>query len=112
MKVNDNNNENELMIKIFTGDEQCNTYCFNSDSQKCIIIGRNSSLYDVIKEDKILSRVHYCINFKENENSDKGCFIKDGNLQGKKSTNDTLFYSGDETLVYDEMVFNRNRIKS
>ena len=105
-----NDNENELMIKIFTGDEQCNTYSFNRDNQECIVIGRDSSLCDVIIEDKMLSRVHCCINYKENKNGDKGWFIKDGNLEGKKSTNDTWFYSADETLIYDEMIFKTNHI--
>ena len=45
-----NENEKELMIKIFTGDEQCNSYLFNMDNQTCIIIGRDSSLCDVMKK--------------------------------------------------------------
>ena len=99
-------NENDLMIKLFTGDEQCNTYIFNCDNQPCIIIGRNSSLCDIIIEDKMLSRVHCCINYKEN----KGWYIKDGNIKGKKSTNDTWFYSAEETLIYDKMIFKTNHI--
>ena len=103
-------NENELMIKLFTGDEQCNTYIFNSDNQPCIIIGRDSSLCDIIVEDKMLSRQHCCINYKENENHEKGWYIKDGNMKGKKSTNDTWFYSAEETLIYDKMIFKTNHI--
>lgn len=102
-----NDNENELTIKLFTGDEQHNSYSFNCDNQKCIIIGRDSSLCDVIIDDKMLSRVHCCINYKEKEN-EKGWYIKDGNLQGKKSTNDTWFYSAEETLIYDKMIFKTN----
>ena len=102
-----NDNENELTIKLFTGDEQRNSYSFNCDNQKCIIIGRDSSLCDVIIDDKMLSRVHCCINYKEKEN-EKGWYIKDGNLQGKKSTNDTWFYSAEETLIYDKMIFKTN----
>ena len=102
-----NDNENELTIKLFTGDEQRNSYSFNCDNHKCIIIGRDSSLCDVIIDDKMLSRVHCCINYKEKEN-EKGWYIKDGNLQGKKSTNDTWFYSAEETLIYDKMIFKTN----
>ena len=108
---NNNENENELMIKLFTGDEQCNTYLFNSENQTCIIIGRDSSLCDVIVEDKMLSRIHCCINHKEkdeNRISNKGWYIKDGNMEGKKSTNDTWFYSAEETLIYDKMIFKTN----
>ena len=100
-------NEKELIIKLFTGEEQCNTYSFNSDNQKCIIIGRDSSLCDVIIEDKMLSRIHCCVNYKEKDNQ-KGWYIKDGNLKGKKSTNDTWFYSAEETPIYDEMIFKTN----
>jgi hypothetical protein len=102
-----NENENHLMIKIFTGDEQCNTYTFNSENQTCVIIGRDSSLCDVIIEDKMLSRIHCYINYKEN-NNDKGWFIKDGDTKGKKSTNYTWFYSAEETLIYDKMIFKTN----
>ena len=101
------NNENELILKLFTGEEQRNSYIFNCDNQKTVIIGRDSSLCDVIIDDKMLSRVHCCINYKEKEN-EKGWYIKDGNLQGKKSTNDTWFYSAEETLIYDQMIFKTN----
>ena len=50
-----NEYENELMIKLFTGDKQSNTYIFNSDNQPCIIIGRDSSLCDIIVKHKMLS---------------------------------------------------------
>ena len=103
----DNENEKELVIKLFTGEEQCNTYTFNTDNQKCIIIGRDSSLCDVIIEDKMLSRIHCCVNYKEKDN-EKGWYIKDGNMKGKKSTNDTWFYSAEETLIYDKMIFKTN----
>ena len=102
-----NDNENELIIKLFTGEEQRNSYSFNCEDQKCILIGRDSSLCDVIIDDKMLSRVHCCIKYKEKEN-EKGWYLKDGNLQGKKSTNDTWFYSAEETLIYDQMIFKTN----
>ena len=102
-----NDNENELIIKLFTGEEQSNSYSFNCENQKCIIIGRDSSLCDIIIDDKMLSRVHCCINYKE-KNNEKGWYIKDGNLQGKKSTNDTWFYTGEETEINDQMIFKTN----
>ena len=102
-----NDNENEIIIKLFSGEEQQNTYTFNSDNQKCIIIGRDSYLCDIIIDDKMLSRVHCCINYKE-KGEEKGWYIKDGNLQGKKSTNDTWFYSAEETLIYNQMIFKTN----
>lgn len=102
-----NDNENEIIIKLFSGEEQQNTYSFNSDNQKCIIIGRDSYLCDIIIDDKMLSRVHCCINYKE-KGEEKGWYIKDGNLQGKKSTNDTWFYSAEETLIYNQMIFKTN----
>jgi hypothetical protein len=105
-----NDNENEIMIKLFTGEEQCNTYTFTNDSQTCIIIGRDSSLCDVIIEDKMLSREHCYINYKETDNDEKGWYIKDGNMKGKKSTNDTWFYTAEETQIYDEMIFKTNHI--
>jgi len=101
------NNENELILKLFTGEEQRNSYIFNCENQKTVIIGRDSSLCDVIIDDKMLSRVHCCINYKEKD-QEKGWYIKDGNLQGKKSTNDTWFYSAEETLIYDQMIIKTN----
>ena len=107
-----NENEKEIIIKIFTGDEQCNTYFFNSENEKNIIIGRAPKLCNVIVEDKMLSRIHCCVNYKEEQNNDginkKGWYIRDGNMEGKKSTNDTWFYSAEETLIYDGMIFKTN----
>ena len=103
-----NENDKDLMIKIFTGDEQSNTYLFNNENQTYIIIGRDLTLCNVIIEDKMLSREHCYIKYKESENEDKGWYIKDGNIKGKKSTNDTWFYSADETLIYDKMIFKTN----
>ena len=101
------NNENELILKLFTGEEQRNSYIFNCENQKTVIIGRDSSSCDVIIDDKMLSRVHCCINYKEND-KEKGWYIKDGNLEGKKSTNDTWFYLAEDTLIYDQMIIKTN----
>lgn len=107
-----NENEKEIIIKIFTGDEQCNTYFFNSENEKNIIIGRAPKLCNVIVEDKMLSRIHCCVNYIEEQNNNgvnkKGWYIRDGNMEGKKSTNDTWFYSAEETLIYDGMIFKTN----
>ena len=105
-------NENELMIKIFTGDEQTNTYTFSKDNQTCILVGRDSTLCDVVIDDKMLSRVHCCINYKDKEIknglSSKNWYLKDGNMKGKKSTNDTWCYAADETEITDKMIFKTN----
>ena len=107
-----NETEKEIIIKIFTGDEQCNTYFFNRENEKNIVIGRAPKLCNVIVEDKMLSRIHCCVNYKEEKSNDginrKGWYIRDGNMEGKKSTNDTWFYSAEETLIYDGMIFKTN----
>ena len=35
-------------------------------------------------------------------------FIKDGDIIGKNSTNDTWMYTSKETLIYDQMIFKTN----
>ena len=101
-----NENNNILILKIFTGNEQSETYEFTSE-KKYIIVGRDISS-DVYIEDKLLSRKH-CYIYYENNNKNKDCwFIKDGDLNGKKSTNDTWLYSLEETVIYDQMIFKTN----
>ena len=96
-----------LVLKIFTGNEHSEIYEFNS-KKKNIIIGRDISS-DVYIEDKLLSRKHCYIYYEKNENQGKDCwFIKDGDLNGKKSTNDTWIYSLENTLIYDQMIFKTN----
>ena len=106
----ENGEKNEvLVLKIFTGNEQSEIYEFNC-KKKYIIIGRDISS-DVYIEDKLLSRNHCYIYYEknENDNNDKNCwFIKDGDLNGKKSTNDTWLYSLEDTLIYDQMIFKTN----
>ena len=98
---------NILVLKIFTGNEQSEIYEFNSE-KKNIIIGRDISS-DVYIEDKLLSRKHCYIYYEKNENKSDDCwFIKDGDLNGKKSTNDTWLYSLEDTLIYDQMIFKTN----
>jgi len=106
-----NEDEKEIIIKIFTGEEQCFTHIYNSVNEKCIIIGRDSKLCNVIIKDKMLSRIHCCINYKENKTDDgicKGWYLIVGDLKGKKSTNDTWLYSAEDTLIYDKMIFKTN----
>ena len=106
----ENGEKNDILVlKLFTGNEQNEKYEFNSD-KKYIIIGRDNSS-DVYIEDKLLSRKHCYIYYEKNKNNndDKDCwFIKDGDLFGKKSTNDTWVYSMEETLIYDQMIFKTN----
>ena len=108
---NDEKNEN-ITLKIFTGNEQTEKYEFNSE-KKNIIVGRDTKC-DVYIEDKMLSRKHCYIYYNKNENENNNgeenyCwYIKDGDLNGKKSTNDTWLYSLEEILVYDQMIFKTN----
>ena len=112
IKDNDNNeseNENNsINIKVFSGDEKCDNYNFDYFSNQTILIGRNASC-DIIIEDKMLSRVHCSVFFVDSEKEEeRGWYLKDGNLNGKKSTNDTWFYSAEESLIENNMVFKTN----
>ena len=100
----DKEKKNEIIIKLFTGDEQISTFKFNCENQNCILIGRDSLLCDITVEDKMLSRVHCCLFYK----NDDGWYIKDGNLEGKSSTNNTWVYSSEENEIYDQMIFKTN----
>jgi hypothetical protein len=100
-------NEN-LTLKLFTGDEQNETYEF-SPEKKIITVGRDKSS-DIFIEDKLLSRKQCYIYYSEDE-YDEGknkWFIQDGDMSGKKSTNDTWMYSFKDTLIYDQMIFKTN----
>ena len=112
IKDNDNNeseNENNsINIKVFSGDEKCDNYNFDYFSNQTILIGRNASC-DIIIEDKMLSRVHCSVFFVDSEKEEeRGWYLKDGNLNGKKSTNDTWLYSLEDTVIYDQMIFKTN----
>ena len=57
----------------------------------------------------MLSRVHCSIYFVESEKEEEGgWYLKDGNLNGKKSTNETWYYSAEETLIEEDMIFKTN----
>ena len=108
--INEGKEKNEnLILKIFTGNEQNEIFEFNP-KKKNIIIGRDTTS-DVYIEDKMLSRKHCCIYYENNENNNEGrnnWFIKDGDLSGKKSTNDTWIYALEDILINDQMIFKTN----
>ena len=105
---NEEKENNSINIKVFSGDENCDNYNFDCFSNPTILIGRNS-FCDIIIEDKMLSRVHCSAYFKESEkDEERGWYLKDGNLEGKKSTNDTWFYCSEETKMEDNMIFKTN----
>ena len=102
------NDPNIISIKVFFGDEKCDNYNFDYFSNPTILIGRNE-FCDVVIEDKMLSRVHCSIYFVESEKEEeRGWYLKDGNLNGKKSTNETWYYSAEETLIEEDMIFKTN----
>ena len=103
-KENGDNND-ILVLKIFTGNEQSEIYEFNSD-KKIITIGRDAKS-DVFIEDKLLSRKH-CYIYHEKIEDREIWYIKDGDVNGKKSTNDTWIYALEEALIYDQMIFKAN----
>lgn len=102
----DEKDNNNIVLKIFTGKEEKKIYEFNSEEKSNIIIGRDIS-NEVQIEDKMLSRKHCHVYFKKDEGE---WYIKDGDLEGKKSTNDTWFFSLEDNLIYDQMIFKTNHI--
>ena len=103
-----NKENDQLILKLFTGDEQSETYEYSPD-KKIITIGRDKSS-DIYIEDKLLSRKQCYIYYSNDESDDEknNWFIKDGDINGKSSTNDTLMYTFKETLIYDQMIFKTN----
>ena len=105
----DKEKSDDIILKIFTGNGQSEIFEFNP-KKKNIIIGRDINC-DVYMEDKMLSRKHCYIYYEKSENNNEGrsnWFIKDGDLDGKKSTNDTWIYALEDTLIYDQMIFKAN----
>ena len=102
------NDSSMISVKVFFGDEKCENYNFDCFSNPTILIGRNE-FCDVVIEDKMLSRVHCSVYFVESEKEEeRGWYLKDGNLNGKKSTNETWYYSAEETLIEEDMIFKTN----
>jgi hypothetical protein len=97
-----------ISLKLFTGDEQSENYEFTPE-KKLIRIGRDKES-DIFIDDKLLSRKQCYIYYQEEENNENKYkwFIKDGDISGKKSTNDTWMYSIKDTLIYDQMIFKTN----
>ena len=108
--INEKEEKNDnLILKLFTGNEHSEIFEFNPE-KKIINIGRDISS-DVYIEDRMLSRNHCYIYYEKNENNNKeenGWFIKDGDINGKKSTNETWLYTLEDTLIYDQMIFKTN----
>ena len=105
----DKEKSDDIILKIFTGNGQSEIFEFNP-KKKNIIIGRDINC-DVYMEDKMLSRKHCYIYYEKSENNNEGrsnWFIKDGDLDGKKSTNDTWIYALEDILIYDQMIFKAN----
>ena len=103
-----NQDETQINIKVFTGNEKCESFNFDFFSHPTILIGRNISC-DVYIKDKLLSRVHCYVFYEDSDDLEKkGWYLKDGNLEGKKSTNDTWFYCSEDSEISDGMIFKTN----
>jgi hypothetical protein len=105
----DENNNNEksdknINLKIFSGNiRHCNLTFSPNKTQ--IIIGRSKDC-DVIIEDKMLSRFHCTIQYRNDK-----WFITDGYIDNnniKKSTNGTWIYALEDTLISNGMIFKAN----
>ena len=94
--------KNKMTIKVFSIEKKNEEYSFNGDEDKCVIIGRNNNS-DIYIDDKMLSRIQCNICYKDK--NEKGWYLKDGSLEGIPSTNHTWFYSAEDTLIYNGMVF-------
>ena len=108
--INENEEKNDILIlKIFTGNEHSEIFEFKPE-KKIIRIGRDISS-DVYIEDKMISRKHCHIYYENNGNNSEeknNWFIKDGDLNGKKSANETWLYILEDTLIYDQMIIKTN----
>ena len=98
-------NEN-LSLKLITGDEQTEVFEYPPD-QKIITVGRDKSS-DIFIEDKLLSRKQCYIYCQKDEKDKNIWYINDGDINGKKSANDTWMYCFKDTLIYDKMIFKTN----
>ena len=101
------NNKEMITLQIFTGEQKCEIIEFNSTNSNFIVIGRDIS-NDVYIEDKMISRKHCLIHNKNKGDNNYEWYIKDGNIEGKRSTNETWLYISEETEIYDQMIFKTN----
>ena len=107
-KINNNNVDNSLNIKIFSVNTQQKMYKF-LPSDCPITIGRSSE-NSIYIDDDMLSRIHCTIDF----NNEKW-YIQDGYAKNgiseeeiKKSTNGSWIYAYDEMPISDKMIFKAN----
>ncbi len=102
---NNENYDNMLNVKIFSGDIKHGIVSFLPEKSP-ITIGRSQDC-EILIDDNMLSRVHCTIDFKNEK-----WFIIDGtiNEEGnvKNSTNGTWIYAFEDTLIKDKMTFKAN----
>ena len=97
--------ENNLMLKMYSGNYQYEPMYLQSEEGKIITIGREEKC-DICLNDKMLSRVH-CVLIYDKEN---GLSITDGNGQenGSKSMNGTWVFAFENVEIIDGMIFKSN----
>ena len=103
-KTEENNEDMLINLKIFSNDIKHGILTFDKNKQN-IIIGRSSNC-DVIIEDKLLSRFHCTIYFKNDK-----WFLCDGYMENninKKSTNGTWLYAFEDINIEQGMIFKSN----
>ena len=103
-KNNNEQSENSLNLKIFSGNIKHGILTF-SPKQSPFIIGRSQDC-DVIIDDNMLSRFHCSIEYRDDK-----WYITDGYIDNniiKKSTNGTWIYAFEDTLIRDKMIFKAN----
>jgi len=104
--------DKELIIKIFTKNEDKEIIRNFSPSDKNIKIGRknNRNDIDIELDDKLVSKINSVIKYEE-----MGWVIYDGyeinengQIKKKESTNGTWVLAVEDTLIYDGMIFKAN----
>ena len=104
--------DKELIIKIFTKNENKEIIRNFSPSDKSIKIGRknNRNDIDIELDDKLVSKINSVIKYEE-----MGWVIYDGyetnengQIKKKESTNGTWVLAVEDTLIYDGMIFKAN----
>ncbi len=102
---NNENYDNMLNVKIFSGDIKHGIVSFLPEKSP-ITIGRSQDC-EILIDDNMLSRVHCTIDFKnEKWYIIDGTINEEGNV--KNSTNGTWIYAFEDTLIKDKMTFKAN----
>ena len=102
---NNENYDNMLNVKIFSGDIKHGIVSFLPEKSP-ITIGRSQDC-EILIDDNMLSRVHCTIDFKnEKWYIIDGVINEEGNI--KNSTNGTWIYAFEDTLIKDKMTFKAN----